>query len=167
MAKQQQHSTSDTDVPSLWKQETKREDQAGAQDVKDNSTEADLAHRKLGHTTPNMKVDTHLGNTEVCTNALLKNEAVKEEITETKTKAIERIKSGSHKICVREDLAKEIMMFSQESSQAIFEMGNVELIEFKTSRIQCPSCLHNVFKGTKNLRMWQAYQTRRGNDTPY
>ena len=27
-------------------------------------------------------------------------------------------------------------------------MGNVELIELKTSRIQCPSCLHYVFKGT-------------------
>ena len=32
--------------------------------------------------------------------------------------------------------------------QAIFEMGNVELIELKNSRIQCPSCPHNVFKGT-------------------
>ena len=40
------------------------------------------------------------------------------------------------------------MVFSPESSQAIFEMGNVELIELKTSMIQCPSCLHNVFKGT-------------------
>ena len=40
------------------------------------------------------------------------------------------------------------MVFIQESSQAIFEMGNVELIELKTSRIQCPSCLHYVFKGT-------------------
>ena len=40
------------------------------------------------------------------------------------------------------------MIFSQESCQAIFEMGNVELIELKTSRIQCPSCLHYVFKGT-------------------
>ena len=46
-----------------------------------------------------------------------------------------------------EDLAKETMVFSQESSQAIFEMGNVELIELKTSRIQCPSCLHYGFKG--------------------
>ena len=40
------------------------------------------------------------------------------------------------------------MLFSQESSQAIFDMANVELIELKTSRIQCPSCLHYVFKGT-------------------
>ena len=40
------------------------------------------------------------------------------------------------------------MVFSQESSQAICEMGNVELIELKTSRIQCPSCPHYVFKVT-------------------
>ena len=39
-------------------------------------------------------------------------------------------------------------MFSQESSQVIFEMGNVEFIELKTSRIQCLPCLHYVCKGT-------------------
>ena len=61
-SQQQQHSTSDTDVRSLWKQGMKREDQAGAQDVTDHSAEADLAHRKLVHTTSNMDVDTHLGD---------------------------------------------------------------------------------------------------------
>ena len=35
------------------------------------------------------------------------------------------------------------MMFSPESSEAIFEMGNVELIELKKSRVP-----HYVFKGT-------------------
>ena len=40
------------------------------------------------------------------------------------------------------------MVFSQESSQAIFEMGNAEIIESKTSLIQCPSCLHHVFQRT-------------------
>ena len=40
------------------------------------------------------------------------------------------------------------MMFSQESCQAIIEMGNVELSELKKSRVQCPSCLHHVFEGT-------------------
>ena len=39
-------------------------------------------------------------------------------------------------------------MFSQESSQAIFDMGDVELIELKTSTIHCPSCHHYVFEGT-------------------
>ena len=45
------------------------------------------------------------------------------------------------KICFRENLANEKMVFSQESSQSIFEMDNVELIEVKTSRIQCQSCV--------------------------
>ena len=76
-----------------------------------------------------MDVDTHLGDKEVSTNALLENEAVKEELTDTNTKSIEKFKIGSNKICIREDLAKMKMMFSQESSQAIFEMGDVELIE--------------------------------------
>ena len=57
-------------------------------------------------------------------------------------------KNGSHKICIREDVAKEMMVFNQESSQAIFEICNVELIGLKTSRIQCPSYLHYVFEGT-------------------
>ena len=94
---QQQHSTSDTDVPSLWKQRTKREDQAGVQDVTDHSTEADFATRKLGHNTSKMDVDTHLSNKEVSANALLKNEAVKDELTETNIKAIEIIKVGQTK----------------------------------------------------------------------
>ena len=84
---------------------------------------------------------------------------MKEEIALTKTKAIQRIKIGSNKICIREDLAKENMMFSRECSQAISEMGNVELIELKTSRIQRPSCPHYVLKRYNYLRMWQACHT--------
>ena len=41
-SQQQQHSTSDTHVPSTWKHGVKREDQAGAQDVTDHYIEADL-----------------------------------------------------------------------------------------------------------------------------
>ena len=95
----------------------------------DHSTETDLDTKKLEHTTSNMDVDSRLGDKEVSTNALLKNEAVTEEITETNTKAIELIKSGSNKNCIREDLAKQKMMFSQETSKATVEVGNVELIE--------------------------------------
>ena len=40
------------------------------------------------------------------------------------------------------------MVFSQESSRAIFEMGNVEPIELKKSSIQYTSCLHHGFEGT-------------------
>ena len=118
-------------------QGTKREDQAGVQNATNCTAVVDLAHRKLGHTTSNMDVDAHLAHL-----------TVKEELTGTITKAIERIKIGSNENCIREDLAKEKMVFSQESSQAIFEMGNVALIELKTSRLRCPSCLHHVLKGT-------------------
>ena len=79
---------------------------------------------------------------EVNTNALLENEVAEEELTDANTKVIERIKIGSDNICIREDLAKEKVVFDHESRQALFEMGNVELIELMTLRIQCPSCLH-------------------------
>ena len=114
-----------------------------------------------------MDVDSHLGNKEVSANAFLQAEAVKEEIAETNIKAIKRIKIGSKKVCVREDLAKEKMVFSQESSRSVFAMDNVELIELKTSLIQCPSCRHYVFKRDNYLSMWQAYQTQPGDDTTY
>ena len=87
-----------------------------------------------------MDLDTHLSGKEVSIDAFSNNEAVKEDLTDTRTKAIERIKIVFFKICIREDLAKEKMVFSQKSSEAIFEMGNVELIEFKTSMIQRTSC---------------------------
>ena len=97
-SQQQQHSISSRDVPSPWKLETKRWDRAGAQDVTDHSTEADLATRKLVHTTSNMDVDTHLSNREVSTKTFLQSEAAKEELTDTTTKAVERIKIVSKKI---------------------------------------------------------------------
>ena len=50
-------------------------------------------------------------------------EAVKEEAN---TEVMERINIGSNKIGIRSDLTKKNMMFSQESCQAIIEMGNVE-----------------------------------------
>ena len=114
------------------KKEAEREHWTEAQDIADHSTEANLATRKLGQTTSHMETDAFLKQ-EVITNTLSQAEAVKEEIAEKNTEVIERIRIGSNKICVREDLAKENMMFSQESNHAIFEMGNVELIELKNA----------------------------------
>ena len=45
---------------------------------------------------------------------------------EANTEVMERINIGSNKNCIRSDLTKKNMMFSQESFQAIIEMGNVE-----------------------------------------
>ena len=55
----------------------------------------------------------------------------KQGLTDTNTKKIEKIKTGSNKICIREDLAKDKMVFSKETRHTISEMGNVELTELK------------------------------------
>ena len=60
---------------------------------------------------------------------------------EANTHEINRVKTGSNKISIRNDSAKNKIIFSEESSRAFFEMGNVELIELKktSETIQCPS----------------------------
>ena len=85
---------------------------------------------------------------------------------EANTQEIERVQIGSNKICIREDLAKEKMVFSKESSRAIFEMGNVELIELKKSPIQCPSCFHYVFEGTLLCKCGKQIKPDQGRDQP-
>ena len=66
---------------------------------------------------------------------------------EASREVIERINIGPNKVCIREDLAKKNMMFSQESCPSIIEMGSVELIELKKSRMQCLSCGHFASEG--------------------
>ena len=97
-----------------------------------NATEAELASRKLVRAVSKVDVGTHLSEQEVITDAFSNNEA--------NTQEIERVKIGSNKHCIREDLAQEKMVFSKESSRTVFELGNLELIELKKSSIQCPSC---------------------------
>ena len=95
--------------------------------------------KKLGQTTSDMETDALLEKEDI-THAFSQAEAGKEEIAEANTEVIERIKMGSDKICIRNDMTKKNVMFNQDSFQAIFEMGSVELIELKKSRVQCPSC---------------------------
>ena len=79
----------------------------------------------------------------------IRNTSVKEEPTDTSAKAIERIKIGSNTVCIREDFAKEKMVFSKKKKTfKPFSTGHIELIELKKTTIQCPSCLHHVFEGT-------------------
>ena len=144
---QPQQPISHTDVPSIRKQRATWESKAEVQDDSKHIVEADRVPANPKQSTSQVHVDTHLSDKKVSTNAPVKNEALKKEFTDTNTEAIERIQIGSNKLCIREDLAKEKMVLSQESSQAIFEMGDAELIELKKSMIHCPSCLHNVLKG--------------------
>ena len=63
---------------------------------------------------------------------------------------VNKVKAGSNKISIRNDFGKDKMILSEESSRAIFEMGNVELIELKqtSETTYCPSCLTYVCEGT-------------------
>ena len=104
-----------------------------------HATEVEQASRKLVQATSETDVGTHLSEKK-------KSSQMHSRTTRRITQDVERVKIGSHKICIREDLAKEKMVFSEESSRAIFEMGNLELIELNKSSIQCPSCFR--FEGT-------------------
>ena len=119
---QQQHSSSCTDVPGLLKTMVVKEHWTGAQDGSNCSTEVKTGSRKLGQIASNAETDTVLKQEDI-TDMVSQIEAVKEEAN---TEVMERINIGSNKICIRSDLAKKNMMFSQESCQAIIEMGNVE-----------------------------------------
>ena len=131
---QPQQPNLEDDVQSIWKQRATWESRAGVRYDTKHATEVERATRQLVLPTSEAEAETQL--------------TVKEELTDTNTKEIGRINNGSNKTCSREDLAKEKMVFSRESSQAIFKMDDVELIELKKSTIQCPSCLHYVFEGT-------------------
>ena len=64
-----------------------------------------------------MDVDTHVSDKEVSTTALVNNVFVKEERTDTNAKDTERIKIGSNKICIPEDLAKVKKVFFQNRAK--------------------------------------------------
>ena len=59
---------------------------------------------------------------------------------------LEKLKMGSCAKSIRNDLSKGKMIFSEETSRAIYEMGNMELIDLKqtSATIQCLSCLKHV-----------------------
>ena len=54
---------------------------------------------------------------------------------------VNKVKAGANKFSIRSDLAKDGMIFSEESNCGIYEMGNVELTELKqtSETTQCPS----------------------------
>ena len=44
---------------------------------------------------------------------------------------LEQLKSGSYTKFIRDDLKKSKMIFSEEPSRVMYEMGNMELFELK------------------------------------
>ena len=115
------------DTQSLWKQRATQESRAGVRDDTKHATKR-RATRQLVLRTSEATGDAHL--------------TVKKELTDTYTK--EPLKESK---LVRTKFVFKKTLFSKESRQATFNMGNVELIELRKTTIQCPSCLHYVFEG--------------------
>ena len=112
---QPQQPTLEEGVNSCWKQHATWESKAGVRDETKNTTEVETASRKLVQTVSKVDVGTHPREQEVITDAFSNDEA--------NTQEIERVKIGSNKSCIREDPVTENMVFSRESSRAVFEMA--------------------------------------------
>ena len=93
------------DTHSIWKQRAAWGSRAGVRDDTKHATEG-RATKQLVLPTSESKDDSHL--------------TVKEELTDTNTKDNERIKIGSNKICVQDDLAREKM---QRIQPCHFQLG--------------------------------------------
>ena len=76
-----------------------------------------------------------------------------EEKTTEIHKKLEKLRIGSCTTSVRNDLSKGNVIFSEESSRAVYEMGNMELIELRqtSATIQCPSCPRHVPEGLRHV----------------
>ena len=68
------------------------------------------------------------------------------EINE-KLERIQKWDPSTKSIC--NDLSKGNLIFSDEASRAIYEMGNMELIELRqtSATSQCPTCLKHELEG--------------------
>ena len=64
-------------------------------------------------------------------------------------KKLEQLRIGSCTKSIRNDLSRSNMIFSDESRRAVYEMGNLEVIELRQTlaTVRCPSCLKHVPEG--------------------
>ena len=124
--------------------------QSGIRDVRGNATDGQTGTRKLVRDSepvvdekPQFEIDLRVQG--VSQDAILQDEEKMKDIN----KKLERLRIGSCTKSIRKDLSNGNMIFSEESSRAIYEMGNMELIELRqtSETIQCLSCLKQVPEG--------------------
>ena len=109
---QQQQPIRKEDVKSNSKEGATWENRARSRDGTRDATGVEKVSGNNWRTASKVDVGTDLSGQEVTTDTLLKNEA--------NTQEIERVKIGSNEMCIREDLAKDKMIFSEESSRAMW-----------------------------------------------
>ena len=96
--------------------------------------------------------------------AVLQDEEKMKEITEK----LEKFKLGSGTQSIRNDLSKGKKIFREEPSRAIYEVGNMELIELRqtSATIQCPSCLKHRTRWIEHVSMRRLASTQSRYDGP-
>ena len=72
-----------------------------------------------------------------------------EEETDEINEKMKKLKMGSSAESIRNDVSKRNMIFSEESSRANYETGNMEIIELRqtSATTQGLSCLKHVLEG--------------------
>ena len=110
-------------------------DQTGIRDVRGHTTDDQTCTEKLVRFSvspvdkkPQVEIDLRIEG--VSQDAILQDEA---KMNETNEK-LEKFKMVSCAKSIRNDLSKGKMIFSEETSRAINEMGNMELIELNKPR---------------------------------
>ena len=100
---------------STLKEIAKWESRSGTRDESRDATIVETASGNSWQTASKVDVDIDLRGQEVAQDAILQDEANTQEINRA----------------TRNNLAKDRTIFSEESSRAAFEMGNVELVQLK------------------------------------
>ena len=124
-----------------------RESQFGIRDVRGYTKDVQASTRRLVRgvepaVQKKPQFENDLRVEEVSQDAFSQDDEKMDEINEK----LGKLKIGSGTTFIRNDVSKGEMIFSEESSRAICEMGNMELIDLRqtSATIQCPSCLKHV-----------------------
>ena len=110
-------------------------DRTGIRDVRGNTTDDQTSTRKLVHNSVSLvdkkpQLEIHLRVDGVSQDVILQDEEQMKEINKT----LEMLKSDSCTKSIRDDLKKKgDMIFSEESTRAIYEMGNMEFSRTETN----------------------------------
>ena len=121
-----------------------RESQSGTRDVRGYTTDdqTGTCTRSEPAVEQKLQFEIYLRVEGVSQDAILQDEEKMKEIN----KKLEKLKSGSCTKSIRNDLSKSNMIFSEELSRALHEMGNMNVIELRqtSATTRCPSCLKHV-----------------------
>ena len=128
-------------LKSNWHSQQQQQQQSICEDVSTSTRRLARDLEPVFQKKPQFEIDLRVEG--VSQDAILQDAEKTTEIN----KKFEKLRIGSCTKSTRNDLSKGNVIFSEESSRAIYVMGNVELIELRQTlaTIQCLSCLMCLF----------------------